>query len=137
VTVAPTNVKVDYVRAWLPKDETATQKNRDVAYSYTVSPTATAVESETILPETISLEQNCPNPFNPTTAISYQLSATSFVTLRVFDLLGREVATLVDQQIEAGKHTVQWNASNVPAGVYFYQMRVNGSVFTRKAVVLK
>jgi hypothetical protein len=137
VTVAPTGVKVDYVRAWLPRDETATQKNRDVAYSYTVSSKATAVLSETLPHEAISLEQNFPNPFNPSTAISFQLSDVSHTTLRVYDVLGRVVGTLVDRRMEAGSHTVRWNASDVPAGVYFYQMRVNGSVVTRKAVVLK
>jgi hypothetical protein len=137
VTVSSSSVTVDYVRAWLPADETAQHKNREVACTYTVGPRTTSVESETLLPEKITLEQNYPNPFNPTTAISYQLIANSFVTLRVFDLLGREVATLVNQEVPAGRHIVQWNASNVPAGVYLYQMRVKGSVYTRKAVVLK
>ena len=95
------------------------------------------VERQTGLPSRHSLSQNYPNPFNPATAISYQLIANSFVTLKVFDLLGREISTLVNQEMEAGKHLVNWNASNVAAGVYLYQLRVSGSVETRKAVVLK
>jgi len=95
------------------------------------------VANESGGPKEFGLMQNYPNPFNPATAISYQLIANSFVTLKVFDLLGREISTLVNQQMEAGKHHVNWNASNVPAGVYLYQLRVSGSVETRKAVVLK
>jgi hypothetical protein len=145
VTVEPTSVKVDYVRAWLPGDENAARRNGEVAYSYAVKPTTTAAESEAALPRTITLEQNYPNPFNPSTAISFQLpapsgaegSAIGHTTLKVFDLLGREVATLVDQEMNMGTHLVNWNASTVPAGIYFYQLRANGFVETRKAVVLK
>jgi hypothetical protein len=95
------------------------------------------VERQTGLPSKHSLSQNYPNPFNPATVISYQLVANSFATLKVFDLLGREVTTLVNQQMEAGNHLVHWNASNVPAGVYLYQLKASGSSETRKAVVLR
>jgi GH35 family endo-1,4-beta-xylanase len=68
------------------------------------------------------LGQNYPNPFNPTTAISYQLSAVSFVTLTVHDMLGREVATLVSDERRAGAHSVVWDASGQPSGVYVYRL---------------
>jgi hypothetical protein len=98
-----------------------------------------AVKDERLsLPPTqIVLSQNYPNPFNPTTAISYQLLANSFVTLGVFDLLGREVATLVNGRESAGTHEVMWNASQYPSGVYFYRLQSNGMVLTKKLLFLK
>jgi FlgD Ig-like domain len=94
------------------------------------------------LPARFALEQNYPNPFNPVTAISYQLSAVSVVTLRVYDVLGREVSILVNGVGEPGVHTVQWNGKNdrgetVSSGIYLYQLRTGNLVMTRKMVLLK
>ena len=97
------------------------------------------------LPATWSLQQNYPNPFNPTTVISYQLPAASYVSLKIFDLLGREVADLVNEIRSAGSYTVQWNAGNMPSGVYFYRLQARQTdggqagdfVQTRKVVLLK
>jgi hypothetical protein len=89
------------------------------------------------LPTHIRLDQNYPNPFNPQTAISYQLIANSYLTLRVFDALGRHVATLVDGETESGKHTVLWNASGVPSGVYYYRLQAGNCSETRKLVLLR
>ena len=75
------------------------------------------------IPTAFALEQNYPNPFNPTTAISYQLPVIGFVTLKVYDLLGREVATLVNETKAPGNYEVNFNASNLPSGVYFYQLK--------------
>ncbi|MCX6134415.1 MAG: lamin tail domain-containing protein [Ignavibacteriales bacterium] len=99
--------------------------------------TATAVEESKSIPSSFGLEQNYPNPFNPTTAISYQLIANSFVTLRVFDILGREVAMLVNATLSAGNRTVQWDASSQPSGVYMYRLEVNGASQTKKMVLTK
>jgi hypothetical protein len=71
------------------------------------------------------LSQNFPNPFNPTTTISYQLPVNSHVTLKVFDILGREVATLVNEQRSAGSYSVQWNASRFSSGVYLVRMEAH------------
>jgi hypothetical protein len=71
------------------------------------------------------LEQNYPNPFNPSTVISYQLAGQSHVTLRVYDLLGREVAALVNEVKSAGNYSATFNASNFPSGVYFYRLTAN------------
>jgi hypothetical protein len=97
------------------------------------------------VPVAFSLEQNYPNPFNPTTAISFQLSAISYVALRVYDVLGREVATLLNEVQSPGEHTVYWNASGSPSGAYFYRITVspsaggsgNAFVQTKKLILLK
>ena len=94
------------------------------------------------LPTEFMLHQNYPNPFNPTTAISYQLIAHGQATLKVYDMLGREVATLVNEMGEPGNHTAIWNGKNdrgemVSSGIYLYQLRVGSSVITRKMVLLK
>ena len=102
---------------------------------------STAVE-QSALPSAFALSQNYPNPFNPSTAISYQLSTKSFVGLRVYNVLGAEVANLVEGQKEAGQYTMNWNASSLPSGMYLYQITATsekGDVFkdTKRAVLLK
>ena len=105
--------------------------------------TVTAVEPVTAsIPATFDLRQNYPNPFNPSTAISYQLSGISQVTLKVYDMLGREVATLVDAIGTPGTHTAIWDGKNnrgetVASGIYLYQLQAGTSVMTRKMVLLK
>jgi hypothetical protein len=89
------------------------------------------------LPIRYALNQNYPNPFNPTTAVSYQLSAVSFVSLKVFDLLGREIATLVNEVHQPGSYTVRWNASSMPSGVYLYRLQTHDFVETKKMLLLK
>jgi hypothetical protein len=99
-------------------------------------------EANSSAPNRFTLNQNYPNPFNPSTAISYQLSAKSFVSLRIFDVLGREVAVLVNGQKPAGTHTVAWNALNVPSGVYVCRLEARTTsgdsyVETRKMLLTK
>jgi hypothetical protein len=84
-----------------------------------------------------ALAQNYPNPFNPTTAINYQLSTVSAVKIYVYDMLGREVARLVNEIKPAGFYQVQWNTGGVPSGVYFYQMQAGSFVQTKKMVLQK
>lgn len=84
-----------------------------------------------------SLSQNHPNPFNPTTNIEYQIPDREFITLKIFDVLGREVLTLVNEQKEAGMHTVKFDASNMTSGIYFYQIRANNFVTTKKMLLLR
>ncbi len=84
-----------------------------------------------------ALLQNYPNPFNPTTAISYELSANSHVTLKVYDILGRDVATLVNGQRTAGEHSVTFDASRLPSGVYFYRLQAGSYTATKKLMLLK
>jgi hypothetical protein len=89
------------------------------------------------LPTAFSLEQNYPNPFNPTTSIKFQVQSSTLVTLKVFDLLGRQAATLVNEQKSAGKYLVQWNAKNFASGVYFYRLTAGSFSATRKLVLLR
>jgi endo-1,4-beta-xylanase len=96
-------------------------------------------------PAQFELSQNYPNPFNPATAISFQLPApsgaegseVSFVSLKVFDALGKEVATLVNEEKPAGSHTVTWNALNSPSGVYFYRIVAGDHVDSKKMLLMK
>ncbi|MDD8016927.1 MAG: T9SS type A sorting domain-containing protein [Bacteroidota bacterium] len=83
------------------------------------------------------LQQNFPNPFNPSTIINYQLPITSYVTLKVYDLLGREVATLVNEMKEAGYHTFQFHGADLASGIYFYQLRAGDFLQTKKMVLMK
>lgn len=88
-------------------------------------------------PETFRLNQNYPNPFNPSTIISYQLPMNSHVTLKVYDVLGREVRTLVNGRQAAGDHSVTFDVSNLPSGVYFYRIVAGNFVDTKKLMVVK
>jgi flagellar hook assembly protein FlgD len=95
------------------------------------------VEEKIPVPTEFSLSQNYPNPFNPTTQIVFSLSATVRATLKVYDMLGREIVTLVDEERNPGRYTVQWDASKVASGVYFYRLIVGDFVQTRKLVLIK
>ena len=99
-------------------------------------PTGIKKGSETV-PSTIKLEQNYPNPFNPTTTIRFSLPQREFVTLKVFDVLGREVITLVDRELSAGEHSVIFDAENLTSGVYFYQIKTPAFSQTRKAMEMR
>ena len=90
-----------------------------------------------IIPDNFILMQNYPNPFNPTTTISFSLPYKSFVSLKVFDLLGREVATLVNEQKPAGTYTQKWNAQNFTSGIYFYRLQAGNYIETKKLILLK
>jgi hypothetical protein len=88
-------------------------------------------------PHDFILNQNYPNPFNPATNVSFVIGQSSFVSLKVFDILGNEVAVLVNEVKPSGKYEVKWNAVNVPSGVYFYQIKSGGFIQTKKMVLLK
>ena len=89
------------------------------------------------LPTHFSLNQNYPNPFNPTTVIRFSLPSRSFVTLKVFDGLGREVRLLVSEELPAGTYEPQWNAEGLLSGVYFYRLQTGDYIETRKMIYFK
>jgi hypothetical protein len=89
------------------------------------------------LPVSFQLDQNYPNPFNPSTFISYKLPISSLVTIKVYDVLGREVQTLVNERQAAGNHSVTFNASSLPSGVYFYRLQTGNYSTAKKLLLLK
>lgn len=103
----------------------------------TVSISILSVADVTILPRQFELFQNYPNPFNPTTTIKYQITASSFVTLRIFDMLGKERATVVKSFQNAGNYSVQFDGSRLSSGTYFYCLQVGNFSVTKKFVLLK
>jgi len=88
-------------------------------------------------PEAFALGQNYPNPFNPTTTISFRLAKRGDVTLKIYDMLGREISTVVSGTLPAGDHGQRWNAGELPGGVYFYRLQAGDLTETRKLVLLK
>jgi hypothetical protein len=102
----------------------------------------TAVEKKEEIPTQYALEQNYPNPFNPTTLINYSLPKNSFVVLKIYDMLGREIKTLVNNQMSAGKYSVDWkgednNGNKVTSGIYIYRISAGNFSAARKMVALK
>jgi len=93
--------------------------------------------SPTRKPTSISLFQNYPNPFNPSTIISYQLPRNTFVTLDIYDMLGRKVKTMINELQTAGTHSVMLNGSNLASGVYFYRLKTEESEQARKLILIK
>ena len=89
------------------------------------------------VPRRYTLNQNYPNPFNPTTQIGYTLAKASNVTVTVYDILGQQIATLVNGKNEPGEHSISWNALNSPSGVYFYRIIAGDFVQTKKMILMK
>jgi len=108
------------------------QTNYDGTYEYSAE-----INAEVLPVTTYSLMQNYPNPFNPSTNIKYSLPSEEFVTLKVFDILGREVTTLVNQKQGIGEHTINFDASRLNSGVYFYSIRAGKFTDTKKMLLTK
>lgn len=104
----------------------------DGQYSY-----SKIVEVDLTIPNKFSLEQNYPNPFNPTTKISWQSPVSSWQTLKVYDVLGNEAATLVNEYRDAGSYEIEFDASSLPSGVYFYKLQSGDFIQTRKMTLIK
>ena len=111
-----------------------------------INTTVTEVEEDKLLPSAFTLDQNYPNPFNPSTTIKYSVPKLSFVTIKIYDVLGSEVATLVNEEKPVGTYEVELELqSNLPSGVYFYQLKAvdpstgSGQVFveTKKMILMK
>ena len=108
-----------------------------IVEKYIQSPFVTSVRDEQTMPGQFRLEQNYPNPFNPTTRIGYQLQAETFVELKVFDILGREVTTLTREVQKAGNHRATFDARNLASGIYFYRLKAGGFVETKRMMLIR
>jgi hypothetical protein len=96
-----------------------------------------ALNPEEDIPNEYSLAQNYPNPFNPTTTIDYSIKSAGLVTLKIYDMLGTEVVSLVNELKDSGNYSVTFNASNLPSGIYFYNLTSGNFVATKKLIFLK
>lgn len=115
-------------------------RNTNEQIYYKSNPTGNTIGIKNIsseMPSSYSLSQNYPNPFNPSTFIKFDVSKGSFVSLKVFDALGRGVATLVNENLKPGTYEADWNASSYPSGVYFYRLSTEGYNKTMKMVLIK
>jgi beta-glucosidase len=107
-------------------------------YGYGLTYPATAVNGDaSSAPDRFALDQNYPNPFNPMSTITFSIPSSSFVTLKVYDALGREVSTLVRGELHAGVHTREMNGEALPSGVYFYRLQAGSFMQTKRCVLLK
>ncbi len=95
------------------------------------------VNTQQMVPEEYNLSQNYPNPFNPATTIRYSIPQSSFVSIKVYNALGKEVAVLADEEKMAGSYEVEFDAAGFPSGIYFYQLKTDGYVETKKMLLLK
>lgn len=95
------------------------------------------ITEQDYIPESFSLEQNYPNPFNPSTKITFSITQSGLTTLAIYNLLGEKIVTLVNKELNAGRHTVDFNASNLSSGVYFYRLESGNNVSTMKMMLLK
>ncbi len=111
------------------------KKNSDA--EETLASDADLLEAEQDIPETYALRQNFPNPFNPSTEILFDLPEDAMVSLVVYDVLGREVARLVQGELRAGTHRARFDAGNLPSGVYFYRIQAGDFQRTNRMTVLK
>ena len=89
------------------------------------------------IPASFKLDQNYPNPFNPTTKIEFSIKKSGFVTLKIYDVLGKELATLVNENLPAGNFDVNWNAQNFESGIYLYRLQTNNFTDTKKMLLIK
>ena len=105
-------------------------------YLYLKQPVEVVINDENI-PAEFKLQQNYPNPFNPTTIIKYDIPEIRIVTLKVYDVLGSEVATLVNEEKPVGSYKIEYDATNLPSGIYFYQLKAGDYTNTNKMILLK
>jgi len=125
-----------YVKAQDINSHVSNESNTVITYVSGASPEKRGA-SKTSNPTVYYLEQNYPNPFNPITTINYSIKLAGLATMKVYDLLGTEVATLVNEIKEAGSYSVTFNATNLPSGIYFYTLTSGNYSSTKKLLLLK
>lgn len=105
--------------------------------SVLVNISVTGIEENSSNPVSIKLFENFPNPFNPSTTLRYSISEASFISIKVFDLIGNEITSLVNEEKSAGTYELNWDAVNLPSGVYLYQLKAGSFIETKKMVLMK
>lgn len=111
--------------------------NNNIVLKVATTVEVTGIRREDLAAVRYELDQNYPNPFNPTTHLRFTIADFRFTTLKVYDALGKEVATLVNGEMNPGRYTVQWDAGNMPSGVYFYRLQAGQFAETKKLVLMK
>jgi len=101
------------------------------------NPTIVGVEDNGSIPTKFNLHQNYPNPFNPTTAIKFEIPKESYVTLRVYNSIGKDVAELVNRELSAGQYQISFDAKDLPSGIYYYKLQAGEFTQTRKMLLVK
>ncbi|MGE5859408.1 MAG: T9SS type A sorting domain-containing protein, partial [Ignavibacteria bacterium] len=101
------------------------------------SQSVTTVENNGNVPSKFALEQNYPNPFNPATTIKYSIPVSEFVRVKIYDVLGKEIATLVNREQAAGSYKVEFDGSRLASGIYLFKLQTNNFVETKKMVLTK
>lgn len=136
----PIKIKVENMSIRL-QDETGKEINENVKPGDEITISNTTIYrlmvSEVLNPDVYALEQNYPNPFNPSTIINYHIPELSFVTLKVYDILGNEIATLVNEKKSIGNFSVKFDAIGLPSGIYFYRFRAGSFLKTEKMVLIR
>jgi hypothetical protein len=132
--------------SWVPADynfslavsgSTYNSTGYRIIISWILANTTDVPSDRSTIVKDYSLSQNYPNPFNPSTTISFRLPSKSFVSLKVFDIMGREVATIASEELSAGAYTRQWNAAKLSSGIYFYRLQAGNYLETKKLILLK
>ena len=139
VTVTDSTAKVDYIKTYLPNETSGTHTNGEVAHSYTLRSTVSAIEEKNEVTGSFILEQNYPNPFSSGTEIRYEILAANHVRIKVFDMLGRELMTLVNRYQQPGNYSVPFNPGELSAGggIYYCAMTAGNDLKTMKMICIK
>ena len=95
------------------------------------------VDDDSSIPKNFYLSQNYPNPFNPSTKIDYKVSVQGLVSIKIYDVLGNEISTLVNEEKSVGKFEIEFNGKDLPSGIYFYQLNAGNFITTKKMILLK
>ena len=136
----PITVKVEGVDIRL-QDETGKEINENVKSGDEITISNTTISklmvTGELIPDEYALEQNYPNPFNPSTIIKYHIPELSFATLKVYDVLGNEIATLVNEEKSIGSFEINFDATGLPSGIYFYRLQAGSFVEAKKMVLLR
>lgn len=126
-----------YVRNQVDMSDLKIYRDGKVTFHHTFQPLITGVEGKTQIPTRFSLSQNYPNPFNPATKIEFALPRESNVKLKIYNLLGQEVETLISKVMPAGNHTIDFDATKLPSGIYVYRIEAGDFIQSKKMLLMK